>query len=193
MNILFATSNINKVSEIKAALPEHISLFSLKDIDTNISEIDEPYETLEENAVHKAVSYSNLLKMNCFSEDTGLEVFSLNGAPGVKSARYAGFPSDTDKNMALLLKNLEDTADRSAQFRTVIALIINDQIHCFEGICKGQIIQQPKGKNGFGYDPIFIPDGSDKSFAEMNTGEKNKFSHRKKAVDKMIEYLKNNT
>ncbi len=193
MNILFATSNINKVSEIKAALPEHISLFSLKDIDTNISEIDEPYETLEENAVHKAVSYSNLLKMNCFSEDTGLEVFSLNGAPGVKSARYAGFPSDTDKNMALLLKNLEGAADRSAQFRTVIALIINDQIHCFEGICKGQIIQQPKGKNGFGYDPIFIPDGSDKSFAEMNTGEKNKFSHRKKAVDKMIEYLKSTT
>jgi XTP/dITP diphosphohydrolase len=193
MNILFATSNINKVSEIKAALPEHISLFSLKDIDTNISEIDEPYETLEENAVHKAVSYSNLLKMNCFSEDTGLEVFSLNGAPGVKSARYAGFPADTDKNMALLLKNLEDTADRSAQFRTVIALIINDQIHCFEGICKGQIIQQPKGKNGFGYDPIFIPDGANKTFAEMNTGEKNKFSHRKKAVDKMIEYLKSTT
>lgn len=193
MNILFATSNINKVSEIKAALPEHVSLFSLKDIDTNISEIDEPYETLEENAVHKAVSYSNLLKMNCFSEDTGLEVFSLNGAPGVKSARYAGFPADTDKNMALLLKNLEDTADRSAQFRTVIALIINDQTHCFEGICKGRIIQQPKGKNGFGYDPIFIPDGSDKSFAEMNTGEKNKFSHRKKAVDKMIEYLKSTT
>ena len=193
MNILFATSNINKVSEIKAALPEHISLFSLKDIDTNISEIDEPYETLEENAVHKAVSYSNLLKMNCFSEDTGLEVFSLNGAPGVKSARYAGFPSDTDKNMALLLKNLEGAADRSAQFRTVIALIINDQIHCFEGICKGRIIQQPKGKNGFGYDPIFIPDGANKTFAEMNTGEKNKFSHRKKAVDKMIEYLKSTT
>jgi XTP/dITP diphosphohydrolase len=192
MTILFATTNNNKVAEISAAVPESISVLSLKDISAEQTEIDEPYETLEENAVHKAVSYAKLFNMNCFSEDTGLEVVALKGAPGVLSARYAGTPSDTQKNMQLVLKNLEHANDRNAQFKTVIALILDEQIHTFEGVCKGTIIEQPTGQYGFGYDPIFIPEGANKTFGEMTTEEKNRFSHRKKALYKMIEFLKTN-
>jgi XTP/dITP diphosphohydrolase len=190
MTILFATTNKNKVAEIIAAVPNSISILSLKDISAEQIEIDEPYETLEENAVHKAVSYAKIFSINCFSEDTGLEVVALNGAPGVLSARYAGTPSDTQKNMQLLLKNLERANYRSAQFKTVIALMLDNRIHTFEGVCKGNIIEQPSGQNGFGYDPIFIPEGANKTFGEMTTEEKNRFSHRKKALQKMIEFLK---
>ena len=193
MDILFATSNPNKTTEIKAALPDNISLYSLKDVGVDGIEIDEPFETLEENAAHKAISYSKHLRMNCFSEDTGLEVFALNGAPGVKSARYAGFPSDTGKNIALLLENMKGLNDRNAQFRTVIALVINEKMNYFEGICKGKIIQEARGNQGFGYDPLFIPEGADITFAEMNTEQKNKFSHRKIALQKMIYFLRNIT
>ena len=190
LKLLFATSNQNKLAEISAALPESFSIYSLRDVSNQISEVEEPYDTLEENAIHKASSYAKMTGMNCFSEDTGLEVPALNNEPGVRSARYAGEPSDPQKNIDLLLTKLNDNKHRSAHFRTVIALVLNDQLFTFEGICKGSIINEQKGSNGFGYDPIFIPEGADKTFAEMTTQEKNKFSHRKKALFKMIEFLK---
>ncbi len=190
MKILFATSNRNKLLEISAALPESFSIYSLSDVSDQINDVEEPFETLDENAMHKASSYATMTGMNCFSEDTGLEVTALENEPGVRSARYAGEPSDPQKNITLLLAKLADKENRSAQFRTVIALTLNHQLFCFEGICKGVIIKEQKGSNGFGYDPIFIPEGSTKTFAEMTTEEKNKFSHRKKALFKMIEFLK---
>jgi XTP/dITP diphosphohydrolase len=190
VKILFATSNRNKLLEISAALPESFSIYSLSDVSDQINDVEEPFETLDENAMHKASSYATMTGMNCFSEDTGLEVTALENEPGVRSARYAGEPSDPQKNITLLLAKLADKENRSAQFRTVIALTLNHQLFCFEGICKGVIIKEQKGSNGFGYDPIFIPEGSTKTFAEMTTEEKNKFSHRKKALFKMIEFLK---
>lgn len=189
MQLLFATSNQNKAIEINAALPNNFSVLSLRDIFKDNIEVDEPYATLEENAIHKAQTYAKLSGMNCFSEDTGLEVIALHGEPGVKSARYAGEPSDAQKNIELLLTNLYNTSDRSAQFRTVIALYIDGTTHTFEGICRGNIIQVQRGANGFGYDPVFIPDGADKTFAEMTLEEKNMYSHRKKALKKMLDFF----
>jgi XTP/dITP diphosphohydrolase len=189
VELLFASSNLNKTSEIRSALPQGFMLQSLSDLSRSFPDVDEPFESLEENAIHKARTYAEITGMNCFSEDTGLEVFSLQGEPGVRSARYAGEPGDAQKNIQKLLSNLIQSSDRKAQFRTVIALIMNEDVYRFEGICIGSIICEQKGQNGFGYDSVFIPDGSSYTFAEMNVEEKNRFSHRKKALGKMIEFL----
>ncbi len=190
MKLIFATNNQNKVAEIKAALSEGLEIITLKEAGIDI-DIPEPYETLEENATEKATVIHKLTAQNCFSEDTGLEVALLDGAPGVRSARYAGEEADNKKNIALLLKNMENIGERSAQFKTVISLILDDKEYQFTGISKGQIITAERGDKGFGYDSIFIPTGDDRTFAEMNMEEKNKYSHRKKALAKLIEFLNN--
>ena len=151
--------------------------------------IPEPYDTLEKNASAKSAAVYALTGKNCFSEDSGLEVNSLNGAPGVHSARYAGDETNAEKNIEKLLNELNDLDDRSARFRTVISLIISKKEYLFEGICPGNITHQPVGQAGFGYDPVFIPDGSDKTFAMMTMEEKNNFSHRKKAMEKLVNFL----
>ena len=186
--LLFATNNAHKVQEIQPLMPDDIKVLSLKDAGINV-EIDEPYDTLEENAIEKASVIHALTGKNCFSEDTGLEVKGLNGAPGVRSARYSGEKATHAENIDLLLKNLKGITNRSARFRTVIALQWNETVHLFEGICPGTIISEKQGEQGFGYDPVFIPDGADKTFGEMNAGEKALFSHRAKALEKLINFL----
>ncbi len=187
--LIFATNNENKVSEVKAILEGKFKILSLKEAGIEI-DIPEPYNTLEENALEKARVIHNLTNKNCFSEDTGLETESLNGEPGVKSARYAGESRSFEKNIDKLLGKLENKTNRKAQFRTVICLILNGKEKIFEGICKGIIIAERRGDSGFGYDPVFIPDGSAKTFAEMTMEEKNVFSHRKKAIEKLMTFLK---
>jgi XTP/dITP diphosphohydrolase len=158
--------------------------------DAGITEdIPEPYLTLEENSTHKAAFIFNLLKKDCFSEDTGLEVDVLNGEPGVKSARYAGEDRSFEKNIEKLLNNLIGKPNRKARFRTVFTLILNGQQYQFEGICAGLILEKSSGNGGFGYDPVFLPEGASKTFGEMSMAEKNQFSHRKKALEKMIRFL----
>jgi XTP/dITP diphosphohydrolase len=190
MQLIFATNNTHKIAEIKAALPSGLSIITLKEAGID-QEIPEPFDSLEENAAAKAKTIHELTGANCFSEDTGLEVAALNNAPGVHSARYAGEERSFEKNTSLLLHNLKGEKDRSARFRTVICLIWEGQLHYFEGICKGQITEEVSGAGGFGYDPVFIPDGSDSSFASMSMEEKNRFSHRKKALDKLVVFLNN--
>jgi XTP/dITP diphosphohydrolase len=153
-------------------------------------DIPEPYNSLEENACEKARVIHQLTDKNCFAEDTGLEVEVLNGEPGVKSARYAGEERSFEKNIDKLLGKLKNKENRKAQFRTVVCLIENGKQKVFEGICKGTIIANRRGDSGFGYDPVFIPNGSTKTFAEMAMEEKNRFSHRKKAIEKLTSYLK---
>ena len=189
-SIIFATNNKNKVSEIRAVLKDSFQIISLAEAGIDI-EIPEPYDTLEENAREKSVTIYTLTGKDCFSEDTGLEVTALNNEPGVRSARYAGDESDFKKNTEKLLANLRSASNRQAQFRTVISLMLGGKEYSFEGICKGVITEQETGNNGFGYDPVFIPDGSDKTFAEMTMDEKNKFSHRKKATAKFAAFLNN--
>ena len=145
--------------------------------------------SLEANASEKSRVIHQLTQQNVFSEDTGLEVEALNGEPGVKSARYGGEGRDFQANIDKLLKNLEGSKNRKAQFRTVVSLVLNEKEYLFEGICKGQIIKEQRGGKGFGYDPIFIPDGAEKTFAEMTMEEKNNYSHRKKAIAKLTEFL----
>jgi XTP/dITP diphosphohydrolase len=186
--LLFATNNAHKVQEIQPLLPPDIKVLSLKDAGIDV-DIEEPYETLEENAVEKASVIHALTGKNCFSEDTGLEVEALNGAPGVRSARYSGEKATHAENIELLLKNLEGNSHRAARFRTVIALQWNENMHLFEGICPGTIISEKQGEKGFGYDPIFIPDGADKTFGEMSAAEKAQFSHRAKALEKLVYFL----
>jgi XTP/dITP diphosphohydrolase len=188
--LIFATNNQNKVKEIRAVLQDGFEIITLKEAGINI-EIPEPHDTLNANATEKSTVIHQLTGKDCFSEDTGLEVTALNGEPGVRSARYAGEDNDFQNNVLKLLANMEDKEDRSAQFRTVISLIINDNEHQFEGICKGHITRQQKGSGGFGYDPVFVPEGSDKTFAEMTMEEKNIFSHRKKATAQLIQFLNN--
>lgn len=186
--LIFATNNQHKVDEIRSVINGVFNIITLKEAGID-KDIPEPFETLEENASEKSAVIHTLTGQNCFSEDTGLETFALNGEPGVKSARYAGDDRNFQKNIDKLLLNLSDKADRSARFRTVISLILNNREFKFEGICNGKIITEPRGNNGFGYDPIFIPDGSNKTFAEMSITEKNKFSHRKIATDQLIQFL----
>lgn len=186
--IIFATNNANKVKEIKAVTGNLLTILSLEEAGILI-EIPEPHDTLEANASEKSKVIHQLTGKNCFSEDTGLEVEALNGAPGVKSARYAGDTRNFQANIDLLLKNLEAHANKKAQFRTVISLIWNNQEYLFEGICKGQITHQAKGISGFGYDPVFIPLGADKTFAEMSMEEKNLYSHRKKAMQALLDFF----
>ncbi|MBS1916529.1 MAG: RdgB/HAM1 family non-canonical purine NTP pyrophosphatase [Bacteroidetes bacterium] len=187
--LIFATNNQHKVDEIQSAIGNTIEVISLKQAGIDI-DIPEPYDTLEENASAKSKTIHQLTATNCFSEDTGLETEALNGEPGVKSARYAGDDKSFEKNINKLLSELTGINNRNARFRTVISLILDDKEYLFEGICEGEILQIRKGNKGFGYDPVFVPSGSEKSFAEMTMEEKNTFSHRKKAVDKMIAFLK---
>jgi XTP/dITP diphosphohydrolase len=188
MKIVFATNNQHKVKEIRSALPEDISIITLREAGIDV-DIPEPHETLEENAAEKARTIFRLTGLDCFSEDTGLEVTALDNAPGVHSARYAGDEKSFDRNTEKLLANLEGKTDRSARFRTVICLILQGKEHYFEGRCEGRIAGEPGGSQGFGYDPVFIPEGSDKTFAQMDMTEKNRFSHRKKATDMLVVFL----
>ena len=188
MKLIFASNNQNKVNEIRAALHSDFEILTLKEAGIDI-DIPEPHDTLEANAVEKSTVINKLTHTDCFSEDTGLEVIALNGAPGVKSARYAGENRSFDANIDKLLAELKDQTDRTAQFRTVISLILDNKQYLFEGICKGKILDQREGENGFGYDPVFTPDGATKSFAQMTMEEKNIYSHRRKALDKLIEFL----
>jgi XTP/dITP diphosphohydrolase len=190
--IIFATNNENKVSEVRSILDDPFRILSLKEAGIDI-DIPEPHNTLEENAREKAIIIHRLTLQNCFAEDTGLEVTSLNGEPGVKSARYAGENRSFQNNIDKLLSELDNQENRKAQFRTIICLVCNGKEEIFEGVCKGTIIAERRGISGFGYDPVFIPEGSTKTFAEMTIAEKNIFSHRKKAIEKLTTYLKSNS
>lgn len=186
--IIFATNNENKVAEVRAVLGKSFNIITLKEAGIDI-DIPEPHDTLEANATEKSKTIFIITNKNCFSEDTGLEVEALHGEPGVKSARYAGEGRNFDDNIDKLLTNLKYADNKTARFKTVISLLLDGKEYFFEGICTGKIISQRKGNNGFGYDPVFIPDGSEKTFAEMDMAEKNKFSHRKKAMEKLINFL----
>ena len=189
MQLIFATNNQHKADEINSILGKEFQIITLKQARIDI-DIPEPYNTLEENASEKSGVIYTMTGKVCFSEDTGLEVEALNGEPGVKSARYAGESKSFDDNIDKLLLNLGDKTNRAAQFRTVISLRLKGKEYKFEGICKGSIIAERRGANGFGYDPVFVPEGSEITFAEMTMGKKNKFSHRKKAVEKLVDFLK---
>lgn len=186
--IIFASNNQHKVDEIKTLVPANFTVLTLKDAGIDI-DIPEPHDTLEANATEKSSVIHKMTEKNCFSEDTGLEVTALNGEPGVKSARYAGEDRDNNANIAKLLNNLQGQDNREARFRTVISLIWHTHEYLFEGRCNGRIIDTPRGEEGFGYDPVFIPDGSDKTFAEMTMEEKNQYSHRGKAVAQLVAFL----
>lgn len=186
--LIFATNNRNKVAEIQSLVGANFTIIPLKEAGIEI-DIPEPHDQLEANAHEKAVTIFNLTHQNCFSEDTGLEIVALDGAPGVKSARYAGENSNAQANIDLVLSKMAGIENRTAQFRTVICLIWGNQTYYFEGVCKGQILSNMQGENGFGYDPIFVPDGATKSFANMTMDEKNTFSHRKKAVMQLFDFL----
>ena len=188
MTIVFASHNHNKINEIKAMLPQSITILGLDDIGCH-EEIPETAGTIEGNAILKADFVTKKFGYNCFADDTGLEVEALNGAPGVYSARYAGEQKSADDNMEKLLDKLEATSNRNAQFKTVIALNLNGKQHCFTGIVKGQITHERQGSQGFGYDPIFMPDGFSKTFAEFTMDEKAAVSHRGIAVQKLIDFL----
>ncbi|MDN3665484.1 non-canonical purine NTP diphosphatase [Algibacter miyuki] len=188
MHIVFATNNLNKIKEVQALMPEHITLLSLKDIGCT-EDIPENQPTIEGNAMQKANYIKTNYNHDCFADDTGLEVTALNGEPGVYSARYAGEQRSDNDNMDKLLHNLQDKTDRSAQFKTVIALHINGLTHTFTGICKGEITTKKQGEKGFGYDPIFSPTTFNMTFAEMDLVEKNKIGHRGKAVRQLVGFL----
>jgi len=187
--LVFATNNQHKVDEIQSLVGNDFKIIPLKEAGITI-DIPEPHDTLKENAAEKARTIHQLTQKNCFSEDTGLEIDFLKGAPGVKSARYAGEDRDFQANIDKVLHELNNTTQRTAQFRTVICLIWENKEYYFEGICKGAITTEMHGEKGFGYDPIFIPTGSTKSFAAMTMDEKNNFSHRQKAVTQLFSFLK---
>ncbi|HET6255377.1 MAG TPA: RdgB/HAM1 family non-canonical purine NTP pyrophosphatase [Puia sp.] len=189
MTLIFATNNAHKLEEIRAAIGDTLQVIGLHQAGIDI-DIPEPHDTLEANALEKSSTIHRLTGKNCFSEDTGLEVTALGGEPGVKSARYAGDDRSDKNNIDLLLHCLMDKADRNARFRTVISLIWNDQQHFFEGVCEGRILEAPTGENGFGYDPVFVPNGETRSFAQLTTEEKNRYSHRRKAADKLMAFLR---
>lgn len=188
MKIVFASSNPNKIKEIKALLPQNIQLIKLEEINC-FEEIPETAETIEGNAQLKANYITEKYRINCFADDSGLEVEALNGAPGVFSARYAGTPKNDTKNIEKLLENLKNVTNRKAQFKTVIALNYNQKQTLFTGIIEGTIAKEPKGANGFGYDPVFIPNGYEKTFAEFTLEEKSKISHRAIATQQLQAFL----
>jgi len=188
MRIIFATNNDHKVEEIQAAIGHTLQVASLRQAGINI-DIPEPHDTLEANATEKSSTIHRLTGESCFSEDTGLEVQALNGEPGVKSARYAGDNRSNRDNIEKLLRNLDNYPDRRARFRTVISLIWENKEYQFEGICNGHILREPTGDSGFGYDPIFVPEGETRSFAQMSLEEKNRYSHRRKAADQLVAFL----
>ena len=186
--LVFATNNLHKLTEIKAILGEQIEILSLNDINCHV-DIPETADTLEGNAKMKAEYIYNHYHLDCFADDTGLEVKALNGAPGIYSARYAGEGHDSQANMKKLLENLKGITNREAQFRTAICLIEGGEEHLFEGLVKGKIIEEKRGEAGFGYDPVFVPDGYDQTFAELGEDIKNQISHRARAVEKLCDYL----
>ena len=188
MQLVFATNNQNKIKEVQALIPNPLTLFSLKDIDC-FEEVPETQLTIKGNAIQKAEYIKEHYGFNCFADDTGLEVEALNGEPGVFSARYAGEQRDANDNINKLLNELQDNPNRNAQFITVIALHLNNKLHTFTGICKGEITKTKKGDSGFGYDPIFKPNGYNQTFAEMDLSHKNKIGHRGKAVVELVEFL----
>lgn len=187
--IIFATNNAHKLSEVQALLGDKFHLVTLRDCGIT-EDIPETADTLEGNASQKSHYLYDRVGKNCFADDTGLEVEVLGGAPGVRSARYATDGHDFEANNRLLLKNLEGEANRNARFRTVISLILDGEEHLFEGIVEGRITESAAGCGGFGYDPLFVPDGYDCTFAEMSADEKNAISHRGRAVQKLVEFLK---
>ena len=188
MKLVFATNNVNKLKEVQEMLPNSIELLSLKDIHC-FDEIDETETTLEGNARLKASYVTQKYGYHCFADDTGLEVESLNGKPGVYSARYAGEPSNSENKMQKLLQELNGKENRKAQFRTAICLQLDGKQFFFDGICKGEILTKKQGEKGFGYDPIFQPEGYCQSFARMQRNEKNKISHRGLAIKKLVIFL----
>jgi len=186
--LIFATNNQHKINEVQSMLDVSWKLITLKEAGI-ATEIPEPFDTLEDNAGAKSQFIFNATGKDCFSEDTGLEVMALNNAPGVHSARYAGEHGNDKANIEKLLQQLMSIQHRTARFRTIISLILKGKEYRFEGTCPGIITSFPKGENGFGYDPVFIPEGADKTFAEMNMEEKNSYSHRKKAVSQLLQFL----
>ncbi|MGI0105826.1 non-canonical purine NTP diphosphatase [Salinimicrobium sp. WS361] len=188
MKLVFATQNKNKVKEIQALMPKGIELLSLEEIGCS-EDIPETSPTIEGNAIQKADYVKEKYGYDCFADDTGLEVAALNGAPGVYSARYAGEEKSSDANIDKLLKELQNKGDRSARFKTVIALHFEGQLHTFTGICSGNVIFERKGLQGFGYDPVFQPEGKEVTFAEMELSEKSKISHRARATQQLIDFL----
>jgi XTP/dITP diphosphohydrolase len=188
MKLVFATHNHNKAKEIQALVPEGITIVTLDDLQC-FEDIPETAPTLEGNAIQKAEYIVNQFNLNVFADDTGLEVEALNGEPGVISARYAGEQRDSNQNMDLVLEKLNGIENRNAQFRTAIALYWEGEMHLFEGIVKGTMRTEKSGDEGFGYDPIFEPENCGKTFAEMSLDEKNKMSHRARALEKMIAFL----
>ena len=188
LKLVFATNNANKLKEVQAMLT-NFEIVSLADINC-FEDIPETANTLEGNAILKANYITNKFGLNCFADDTGLEVEVLNNEPGVFSARYAGIENNSEANITKLLSELGENSNRNAQFRTAIALNINQKQFIFEGICKGTILNNKQGTSGFGYDPIFLPETYSKSFAEMNMIEKGDISHRGKAIKKLVTFLK---
>jgi len=188
MKILFATGNQNKANEIQKVLPAEIEIITLKDIDLK-EDIPETQNTLEGNAKQKSEYVLNNFDLDCFADDTGLEIPALNNEPGVRSARYAGEQRDSEANMQLVLDRLKGKDDRSARFRTVISLELNGKQYLFEGIVNGTIREGKSGDGGFGYDPIFEPENCGRTFGEMTMDEKNQYSHRARAFEKMINFL----
>lgn len=188
IELIFASNNPHKVEEMQTALDDQLSIISLMQAGINIS-MAEPHNSLEDNALEKALTIHRLTGKNCFSEDTGLEVEALQGEPGVRSARYAGEGKTSDENIDKLLTTLGNNRHRNARFRAIICLILEGRKYLFEGICEGTITAWPRGENGFGYDPVFVPTGSNMTLAEMNMKEKQEYSHRKKAGDKLVLFL----
>ncbi len=188
MQLVFASNNKNKIKEIQLLVPQSIKVLSLEDIGC-FEEIPETEDTIEGNAIQKANYVTEKYGYNCFADDTGLEVEALNGEPGVYSARYAGEQKDATDNMDKLLNNLKGISNRNAQFKTVIALNLNGNQSLFTGIIKGKIIEEKIGSNGFGYDPIFVADGYNQTFAELTIGEKSVISHRGLAVKQLVDFL----
>jgi XTP/dITP diphosphohydrolase len=191
MELIVASQNQNKLVEFKKILGDKINLFSLSDIGLN-QEIPENEKTIKKNAMFKAKFVNTQTGKNVFADDTGLEIDSLNGEPGVYSARYSGVDRNSDKNIELVLRKLKNKANRNSRFKTIISLIIDGKSVNFEGVVEGKITEEKRGSNGFGYDPIFQPNGYSSTFGEMSLKEKNKISHRSIAINKMVQYLKEN-
>ena len=191
MQLVFATNNLNKLSELQDLLPSNIELIGLKDIGCN-QELPETQNTLEGNAMQKAEFVFEHFGYNCFSDDTGLEIGALKNEPGVYSARYAGQNCSPNDNIQKVLKKLIGRDDRTARFRTVIALIIDGKKSLFEGECEGKITKERKGENGFGYDPIFLPKGVNITFGQMTKRQKGAISHRGRAIKKLVNFLQKN-
>ena len=189
MKLIFASSNKNKFIEVEKIIPKNIKLGNLIELNF-FEEIPEKEDNIEGNAIFKANYINSKFNVNVFADDTGLEVQALDGKPGVHSARYAGNECNSEKNITKLLKELKNIKNRKARFKTIIALVLNKKSYQFEGIINGEILLSKKGKNGFGYDPIFKPDGYQKSFAELSIDVKNKISHRALAINKLIDFIK---